>query len=254
MIDERIIAVDDYIQSHDEWYGYADLLVVPPSPEDIIDEFFDADQEVVERCYYLWKQEPIEITRGALYVMTRRKGNNDKMAAMIAMQKTPRGMTDDVFWEGIQGRGRGMFLADQFEGEPHYFKALMKAAKAQGFTPNQGDFYDPGLARHLGDPLAFIPRSGARGHVKKVCEMRGLPCHGAVNIKGRSIDVDPLEKAPALHEDIIRHRIKEKAAGQPLTKKKLQNLREEVVATHGAKKGRLGMAASSSITPSDSPT
>jgi hypothetical protein len=75
-------------------------------------------------------------------------------------------------------RGHGM-LGNEFDGDDT-FDEVLKRAKARGYTPNANDVYMPALADDPGDPLAFVPASGGRGHVKKVCEKRNWKCDGMV--------------------------------------------------------------------------
>ena len=91
----------------------------------------------------------------------------------------------------------------------------------------------PNLANDLGDPQAFISPSGGRGQIKAVCQQRGLACEGAVKVKGRAPSDKP---GVRLADDIVDRKVSAMVARDPSLKKVNQrDLRERVIAKHGAK-------------------
>lgn len=123
-----------------------------------------------------------------IYVGCIKRGESVMLAEMLALQQAPRGMTDDVFFEGIGT------LDKQFRGGdgPSQLNALVTESKKRGYKPNYNDYYCSGLASFPGDPDAFVPRTGGRAHVKRVLEKKGwASIDGAVTVKGREPESDP---------------------------------------------------------------
>jgi hypothetical protein len=164
----------------------------------------------------------------AFYENSRRDGNSHNIAEMCALRSAPRGMTDNVFFEGVGT------LAKQFEGDERVLEKVTKTAMAHGYKPNPNDFYNSSLAAFVGDPKAFIPASGGRGHVQAVCEERGWSCQGAVKVKGR--DRKPVKQI-RLGKDIVARTVQETIAADP-SKARIdkRDLAAEVIRKHGAKK------------------
>lgn len=154
-----------------------------------------------------------------------KRGNAAPFAEMLALRQAPASKTDR---ELLSGRG---MLADQV-GCPHQLAAIVEAAQRQGYTPNANDVYDPGLARTMGDPEAFIPAQDARGHVKRICEKRGWAADGMVKVKHRPPDVEPenVRLAPDLIEDKMRAAIRE---NPDLARRDKAELAAEIVEKHG---------------------
>ena len=139
-------------------------------------------------------QVPIEVrARGKLaveiYEGCIKRGESVLLAEMLAMQQAPRGMTDDVFFEGIGT------LEQQFGGGDgaKQLEELVARSQAAGHTPGYNDYYVAGIADYPGDPKAFVPRTGGRAHVKKVLEDKGWSTleGSAVSVKGREPESDP---------------------------------------------------------------
>lgn len=123
----------------------------------------------------------------AFYEEMRSRGESHNMAELLALRQFPGTMTDREFFEG-QGT-----LADQFKGDEAMLNTIIERARSKGYNPNPNDVYVSALANDVGDPLAFVPPTGGRGHIQKVCEKRGTSCHGAVEVKGRQPENDPRE-------------------------------------------------------------
>jgi len=121
------------------------------------------------------------------YLQLRRQGQSVNMAEMLALRAPPRARTDRELFEG-----QGM-LDKQFGGSPGQLEAVVAQAQQHGYRPNPNDVYIPMLANYPGDPLAFVPATGGRNHIRRVCEMRGVSCQGSVDVKGRQ----PEQEVPA---------------------------------------------------------
>jgi hypothetical protein len=148
---------------------------------------------------------------------------------MLAFQRPPRALTDRELFEG-QGT-----LADQF-GDEATLNGMLKIAKSQGFTPGANDIYNSALADFPGDKKAYIPPTGGRGYIEKVCREKGVPCDGLVKVEGREPERDPLESAPSLSPRIVDEEIRSRTRRDPsLALKDQGELRHEIVAKHGAK-------------------
>jgi hypothetical protein len=113
----------------------------------------------------------------AFYVEARRLGESHRIAEIVALRKVPASKTDVELF-----RGRGT-LADQFKGQEDTLSEMVTKATQNGRTPQYTDLYEPSIANYPGDPEAFIPASGGRGHIKAVCEKNGWDCDGMVKVR-----------------------------------------------------------------------
>lgn len=167
--------------------------------------------------------------RFGFYLYCRhKKKQTHKMAEMLAYQRAPRCMTDRELFEGMGT------LADQFPGEDRYVEMIVAGARANGYEPGLHDVYMPNLARFTGDPEAFVPPTGGRGHIKKICEKRGIPCEGAVNVSAPPVDKEPAKVR--LGEDLVEESINEMVRQDPDIARKAtrRDLRDEVISKHGS--------------------
>jgi hypothetical protein len=222
------VIIERFLASNPDWEKYPDLITNPPTAEELQAEFKDADPEVIERCY---EWIATLVTRGAFYFRARMQGSTDRAAAMYALQKTAAIDTDDVFFQGSKP------LYDQFESQKALDRVL-SASKKHGHVPDKNAVYFPNLARFRGDPEAYVTRAMGRSYIRKLLEKRGWSAEGGVNVKGREPESDPLDpkNCRPLGEDIIRRRIKEEVKKNPdLTRKNRSELRESIIARHGAK-------------------
>jgi hypothetical protein len=152
---------------------------------------------------------------------------------MLAARSPPGGMTDNVAVAGIGT------LGEQFKGARGrmQLKTIVEAAKKRGYTPNINDIYQSGIADGVGDPLAFVPSgAGYRGHIKKVCEMRGIaPIEADMKVNRQQYREEP--KRIPLAENLIKKLTPQVLAQDPsLKRKKPQEIREAVIAKHGSRK------------------
>lgn len=79
---------------------------------------------------------------------------------------------------------------DQQIEDPIVLDRVIKGAKKEGYTPKPTDVYISGLADYPGDRKAFVG-SDAKGHIRKVCEEKGVGCQGSVNIPMPERRIDP---------------------------------------------------------------
>lgn len=81
----------------------------------------------------------------------------------MLVDRTPPGIeTDSTYF----ARNTGRF--DQLANRDREYR--IEQAKKHGYTPSDGDRYEPTLARFPGDPKAFISRTGGRAQMKKATE------------------------------------------------------------------------------------
>jgi hypothetical protein len=217
-------SLDSFFAANPEWVPFADLIVVPPSAADIIEESPDAEGCDMLKQPDRWVAEHVSMY--ALYQRIRMEGETHKWAEMIAMGEPPRIMTDAVYFANHPGRIEDMRPIEQ--------AAMLSAAHRMGFKPGPNDVYCPSLAQRPGDPLAWVPPTGGRAHIRKVCEMRGLACEGSVTTKNRQPERDPHETATKMAPDVIRDNAVKMIAKNPaLRRKKPQEIRDMVLAQHG---------------------
>lgn len=221
-------ALADFLEKHPEWHGCPDLIVSPPSAEEIKEYYPDCDFEVLDKCEQLTRYG---VTRGAIYMRLRSEGQNHKWSAMCALQKGPVLSTDDTFFQGAKP------LYDQFGSQKH-LDGYLKASARHGFVPDKNAVYFPNLARFKGDPEAYVTRAQGRAYIRNLLEKRGWSAEGGVNVKGRGPESDPLDpkNCKALGEDIIRDRMGMMIAKNPdLKKVDRRELRQQIIDKHGAK-------------------
>ena len=216
----------EFIKSNPDWLEFRDLLLAPPDAEEIRKGYPDADRELLSRC-----MEPLTgiVTRGAQYLRMRMSGEGDKLASMVSLRKGPVLSTDDTFFQG-QGT-----LYDQF-GSQKALDRTLAASKAMGFVPPKNAIYFPNLARKKGDPEAYVTRAMGRSYIKKLLEKRGWESEGAVRVKGRQPENDPLDpkNCVPLADDIVKQYADKMIKQDPSLKRlKKSELREKVIAKHG---------------------
>ena len=220
--------LEEFLTQHPEYRPVADYVVLPPTGEELGQEFPDASPDVLSRALAIFPIGQTGVTRGCVYAMLRRKGSPDRWASMVALQSPPQGATTDTFWAG-----RKPFWA--VFGE-QYANDVRKRLAAQGVRLGENQEYMPELARFRGDPQAVVSFSGARDYIRKLCEQRGTGCEGAVKAQSSGPTSDPLayENCMPLGEDIIRSRSRELVAANPdLGRKSRREIRQMVIEKHG---------------------
>lgn len=224
-------SMDEWIGENPEWQAFPDLIAVPPMESEIKAEFPDCDSEVLARCCE-W-MVPGFVTRGAMYMRLRLSGDGNVWAAMCCLQRGPVLSTDDTFFQGAKP------LYDQFGSQKH-LDGYLKASARHGFVPDKNAVYFPNLARFKGDPEAYVTRAQGRSYIKKLLEKRGWSAEGAVNVKGRGPEHDPLspDKCIPLGEDIIQGRMARMMKDNPdLKHADRKKLRSQIIDRHSANKG-----------------
>lgn len=150
-----------------------------------------------------------------------------RFAEMLALKSPPRSMTDREFFAGVGT------LDQQFKTDPQHLDKITKISTSQGYRPNPNDVYVPTLARHPGDPAAFISPSGGRGQLKATADRLGLAGNGAVKTTGRKPEKDPLKNAtlaPDVMNQLMAHETrKARREGKKVSR---GELREKVLANH----------------------
>jgi len=164
-------------------------------------------------------------------------GTAPKLAEMLALRSPPRANSDRELFAGVG-------TLDKQIGDPEHLDALVGAAKRRGYRPNPNDVYQPGLARFPGDPEAFVPATGGRSHIKRVCEKRGWACHGAVEVKAVEGEPKHVPLAKSIVDREVRAKLRaDKKLQSDLQRQftsapakaasKINELRQEVIAKHG---------------------
>lgn len=122
-------------------------------------------------------------------------------------------------------RLRGKKLREQFCGNEKLLKAVVRSAKAHGYTPGENDIYEPQLAAFDGDPAAFVT---GRADVKRVAEARDITVKGMVENR-RVKDPEPRKKVK-LAKSLVDAGVRELVRREPgLASKPVGELRERVV-------------------------
>ena len=113
------------------------------------------------------------------YVRCITSGESESISVMLALQQSPRVMTDDVMLSGVGN-------LDQQIKDTSYLDHICKQSIRHGYKPKVSDFYNGALAAFPGDPRAFLNHGQGRGHIKDVLESRGMASEGGrVTVKGR---------------------------------------------------------------------
>ncbi|SFH96782.1 hypothetical protein [Planctomicrobium piriforme] len=226
--------LEPFLKIHPHLRAHVDLLAVPPDAAEALAKYpqLEREPDLLERANRLvcHNGQGHGLTVLALYMVSRRKRSSHTFAAMAAMQQSARVNTNDTFWSG-----RKHF--SQVYGET-YANDIKKKLAAQGVNMMAGE-YMPEIARYRGDPEAYVPFSGARDHIRKVCEKRGWACEGAVNVKGREPEKDPHapENGVALAEDLVVKKAGEIITKNPELKRKTKGeIRQMVTEKHGRQK------------------
>ena len=165
----------------------------------------------------------------SFYEYLRGNGETHRMSEMLAFRQAPRGLTDAVFFEGFGT------IEKQFAGDEKVRDHLIRRAMKEGYKPNANDVYLSALARYPGDPEAFVPATGGRGHIKAVCEKRGWEADGAVKTKRREPEEAP--KSTGLGKDIVDRKVAEATKKNPDLKRMDQGeLRHYIIKKHSGGK------------------
>ena len=186
----------------------------------------DIDPEVLQRSDEILGNT----TRGDLYHESRLAGSDDKFAAICALRRMARGMTDDV------ALGGGLdSMSAIYDRDPATATMIAANAARMGYRVKPTDHYLPTLAATMGDPAAFVNHGQGRSHVKKVLQARNMSSTGGmVENQAHEPESDPHVPQHKLHPRIVNRILKQKIKQNPdLVRKSLTELKSDIVATHG---------------------
>lgn len=232
-----------FFEENPDWLPFADLVVLPPSRDEIKKEFrrSGVSREVLDRCMEAVKEGGGYVTRGAIYVRIRREDKRvrdaDRWATMLSLQAPPGLQTTDTFWSG-----RKTWVEHFGDEYANNIKAQF-AKKGINLTANQEympELVRPGYGPHNPDPEAIVPFGGARSHIKKLCESRGWACEGAITAKHRQPESDPLadENCLQMGDDLVRTKGRLMMQDQPdiFKGKNRSEVKEMIISKHGPSK------------------
>lgn len=220
-----------WLNANPEWKPYADLILMPPSPEELREEFPECSPgDAKSLCGTRVRGQPY--SRATFYTRLRREGTGHRLADTLASQQFPGLETEDTFWSGYRH-------FSEVYGES-YANAVRQELARKGCNLSAGDEYLPEMAQEFGDPNAVISRAnGGRARIREFCRERGLACEGAVNCDSRPPDRDPFgdDSKPALAEDLVQDCIETFTKEDPDAAAKMSHgeLREAVIDKHGFK-------------------
>ena len=231
--------IEAFLEDRPQYREHVDLLVLPPTIDEVIEEFPEADCEIdLEQGAHRFAHgchdgQGHGLTVLALYMIARRNLTTHEFAMMLALQKPPGIETNDTFWAG-----RKRF--DQVFGE-EYANRIKSGLAKKGIHLKNGDEYCPELVRpgfgpKNPDPQAVVPFHGGRDYIRKLCETRGWACNGAVNVKEREPLSDPHgpENCVPLHPQLVDQlAINECRKNPELQRKTKGELREMIREKHG---------------------
>lgn len=137
---------------------------------------------------------------------------SSNISSAIESRQFPGLNTDTTFLAN-----RGM-LDSQFD-DKEALKNVVEGAQKQGYNPKPTDVYLSSLARFPGDKQAFVNGGDAKGHIRKICEERGVGCSGSVNIPQPDSRVDPVEARKKARERAIAKKARQEAIARALAEK-----------------------------------
>ena len=236
--------IEDFLSTRPHYREHADLLVIPPTLAEVIEEFPEADCEIdltqgefrFARGCHDGQQHGLTVL--ALYVIARRNLSTHEFAMMLCLQKAPGIETNNTFWAG-----RKRF--DEVFGE-RYADGIRSGLAAKGINLGETGEYMPELVRPgMGfspknpDPQAVVPFHGGRDYIRRLCQDRGWESNGAVTTKHREPITDPHgpENCVPLHPQLVDQlAIQECRKNPDLQRKTKGELRAMVIEKHGPTK------------------
>lgn len=235
--------LDKFFVENPDWLPFADMVVMPPTPEEITKEFKKGPvtKELLDRCMETVREGGGVVSRGALYVRIRREEKGirdaDMWATMLSLQAPPGVQTSDTFWAGRKSwvDHYGVEYANNIKAQ--FAKQGINITANQEYMP---ELVRPGYGPHNPDPEAIVPFGGVRSHIKNLCEQRGWAVEGAVNVEHRQPESDPLDDAACtpMGDDLIRTkgRLMMQDSPEVFRGKKRQEVKEMILAKHGPSK------------------
>lgn len=209
MQEEEASALAEFLVNNRDWRKYADVVAYPPLPSEIQEEFPDTPTEVLDRCMEPVKECGYTLSRGAIYIRVRREDRRVKesrhWATMLCLQAPPGLKTTDTFWAGRKTWVQ--HFGDEYANniKAQFAKKGINIGAHQEYMP---ELVRPGYGPHNPDPEAIVPFEGARSYIKNLCESRGWAAEGAVNVKHRQPDTDPMadEACTPMANDLIQQK------------------------------------------------
>ena len=192
-------------------------------------QFYARDDAAVLIGRYMHEMDSelrADMDKAALYVMLREQGVDSVFANMRACRRTPGAANvDRHFCSGQREKMEGM--------APKARDRIVRIAQRAGIS-TQGKFYVGGLGRYH-DPGAWV---STIDDVLATAKKRNLNVDGVVRHKAVS-GLEPPSKPP-LAEDLVTRYVRKYTTEDPglgeqvkRSPKKMRELREKVIATHG---------------------
>lgn len=167
-----------------------------------------------------------DLVKLGLYLKLREEGAEHVWALMSACRRAP----------ALRNSEQSFFKSNRQKMEQMGSEALQRklaAARKAGIS-TQGKFHMSGLGP-ASDPGAWV---SGMDDVLAVCKARNLNCEGAVNHKARPVERKKVKLSERLTREMEQKYLAEDPALAERCKKNpkaRRELREKVVATHGAK-------------------
>lgn len=165
------------------------------------------------------------MTAQEIYDKVIAEGGSPRLAEMLALRSPPMALTDRELFDGVGT------LDKQFDGATDQLEKTVAAARKHGYSPGVNDFYNPMIARFIGDPEGFIPPTGGRNHMRRVMEKRQANMSGAVEVKA------PMYREPTpdipLSEAVVSEKMAELLSKDSKAKAaSKKELRQEIIKKH----------------------
>lgn len=168
-----------------------------------------------------------------------RKGNTPRFAEMVALRRPSALNGDDTTFHNALDKGN---LERRYKPEK---LARMKAkARAAGINVDKGWEYYPGLANHEDDPRGWVGPTTTRADIAKRIAAEGNGCK-ELGVKVRPAEDDPNKRVHRLAPDLVQEQMQNKLQADPglaaackKSRKKLRELKNNVIETHGAASDR----------------
>lgn len=149
----------------------------------------------------------------------QRYGGN--ITAICESRKAPGVSTDSTFFAGVGS------LKNQIK-DKRARKRLAENARKMGVHLTGNEFYQPGLARFPGDPMACISHADGKAEIRKRVIESGSGCEGAVNVKPREALSEPKPKFK-VHPRIVREEVRKLKADPANARVDPRELSERVI-------------------------
>lgn len=160
-------------------------------------------------------------TGGSLETESDRARYGANIGAICKSRKAPGVATDSTFFAGVGT------LQTQIK-DKRARKRLADNARSMGVTLTGNEFYQPGLARFPGDPMACISHADGKAEIRRRVTASGTGCEGMVNVKARESDKEPTPKFK-VHPRIVRAEVRKLKADPANARVDPRELKERVI-------------------------